>query len=70
MFNVAANDKRLIEKDILSFFWRDSMPLPVLGCVRLIPFEPGTHIQRVLAFRHSFQYMPEIYKRKRGAELS
>jgi len=53
MSNVTADDQWLIEEDILGFLRGDSMPIPVLLRVILIPFEPGTSIQRVSAFCHS-----------------
>jgi len=39
MSNVTADDERLIEKHILSLFWSNLMPLPILLSIRIVPFK-------------------------------
>ena len=60
---IAADDERLIEKDVFGFFLGDLMPLPILLSIGFVPIEAGAVLQRVLAFRHAHQYTMDIYRR-------
>ena len=60
--DIAAHDQRFVEEHVLGIFGADSMPFPVLVRVCFVPFETGTGIERILAFRHSNKYISAIYK--------
>jgi len=50
--DIAANNQGLVEEHILGL-WSDSMALPILGSVGLVPFKPGANIKRVFASGHT-----------------
>jgi hypothetical protein len=52
--DIAANNQRLIEEDIFSLLRRNSMLLPVLLCIRVVPIETNALIQRAPSFRHDY----------------
>src|ERR1017187_4400514 len=60
--DIAAHDQRFVEEHVLGIFGADSMTFPVLVRVRFVPFETGTGIERVFAFRHINKYISAIYK--------
>ena len=62
MADVAANDKRRIEEDVLGFFLGNLMSVPVFLSVGIVPIKAGTFIQRVFTCRHDHQYTMDIYQ--------
>src|SRR5208283_2405587 len=64
--NIAARHQGLVEKDVLSLFGADSMPLPVLVRICFVPFETGTGIEGIVPFRHITEYISAIYARQAG----
>ena len=58
--DVAPDDQGFIEEQILRFFGRDTVPLPVLLDIAIIPVEPDTALQRV-SLAHISQYISDIY---------
>jgi hypothetical protein len=47
--HVAPDDQGFIEEQILCFFGRDAVPFPVLLDIAIVPVEPDTACQWVLA---------------------
>ena len=53
MADIAANDQRLAEKNILSFLLGDLMVFPILLNIRFVPIEADALIERVLTRPHA-----------------
>jgi hypothetical protein len=51
--DIAPHDQGFVEEHGLGIVRADSMPFPVLVRVGFVPFETGTGIERVRAFRHT-----------------
>lgn len=63
MADIASNDKRFIEEDILCFFRGDLMAFPILPAIRVVPVKAVTLVERVRALRHDHQYTIDITPR-------
>jgi hypothetical protein len=61
MTDIPSDNQRLIEEDIFGLLRRNSMLLPVLLRIRVVPIETNALIQRALSFRHDYQYTMDIY---------
>lgn len=53
MPRVDAHDQRIVEEGIFRLFRGDSMPLPILQPICIVPFKAGALIQLAIAVDHN-----------------